>query len=180
MNVTVFATDEALHVQAPYHPAFPPQARVLRGKWIAQSGTWMFDRCVESEVRNALVAVYGTDGTPDTVLCDVAFCLHQTTFEILARDYSPRQLFGFGRLLAYRPHYSVPVCLGAGVRVIRGQFPRTGGDEARPSVMSATSPPVILHIKDVPLPLAQREHERLGAKYVAIGSPREMNKQCLS
>lgn len=51
-------------VKCPYSQNFVIKAQRLNGLWVKQYKLWVFDTVLLEEVKNALMAVYLTDGTP--------------------------------------------------------------------------------------------------------------------
>jgi hypothetical protein len=73
-------------VDAPYDPGFVSKAKLLGGKWDAGAKVWSFDARDESNVRDLLREVYGSDGAPLLAddLCRIRVTLGQQI--IAARD----------------------------------------------------------------------------------------------
>ena len=62
--IKVETQGERLVVQAPFHPDLPAKSRDLGGRWDARQTAWTFDVRDEAAVREMLVSIFGTDGSP--------------------------------------------------------------------------------------------------------------------
>jgi DNA repair protein RadC len=62
VRVSIVERDGRLAVSSPYHPDFPPRARMLGGEWDAVRRLWLFDAGDGDRVRSLCREVYGTDG----------------------------------------------------------------------------------------------------------------------
>lgn len=111
----------SVKLSAPYHPDLPARCRALRGHYDPPARTWTFAGSRETEVRQALLDVYGTDGSPtDTV--DVRVDLDGAC----PGQRSTTQLFVLGRLVARRRDADAEVQLGDGVQIVSGGFADRG------------------------------------------------------
>ena len=135
-------------VSSPYHPEFPARARELGGTWIADRKEWSFDLRDEARVRDLLRTVYAADGSEDASdLVAVRVDLDHAA--------STDRLLGLGRELAHRWSRDERVRLGAGVVVVAGGFPGSGGSRNHPRL--APQAGTILEVRDVPRAIAERE-----------------------
>lgn len=62
MYVRVSCKGDKIFVKSPYNEDFIRRAHSLSGKWNGQF--WVFPKAVESELKNALLRIYGEDGEP--------------------------------------------------------------------------------------------------------------------
>ncbi|MFJ4960204.1 hypothetical protein [Streptomyces sp. NPDC088739] len=143
MTVTVTTDpDGRLVVISPHHPEWAAAVRTLGGRSDGRRLTRTFEAHDEDAVRQALIAVYGTDGSPDET---VTVQVHA------ARWANQQEAFGLGRRIAHRPHRDDPVRLGDGVHILTGAFPRQGGTPTAPTLGSPFDPiTAVLEIRDVP------------------------------
>jgi len=137
VNITTEGT--ATTVETPYHPDFPAKARQLGGKWDGSRKVWTFDSRDEERVRAVCREVYGTDGTPEEVVT--------LRYKLGRGDGNDKTLFICGREVAVRFHRDMGVRLGAGVVVVEGRFPSSGGSRNYPAVDGEG---VTVEIRDVP------------------------------
>jgi hypothetical protein len=107
-------------VRSPYHPDWPQRAKALGGQWDPGSKTWRFDPRDLDRVREALLDIYGWDGTYLVEILDARLLLDK----IPTRRAT---LWMFGRLIAERRERDTPVRLGPGVVPVCGGFPGSGG-----------------------------------------------------
>jgi hypothetical protein len=134
-----------IELSTPFHPSVPPAARDLGGKWIASREVWTFDPRDESNVREMVRRIFGTDGSDQPRLVTV---MHRVT----SRESQNSTLWFCGREVAQRPVRDARVRLGTGVRYAGdAQFPGSGGSAKYPA-LNATG--LVLEIRDVPVELA--------------------------
>lgn len=150
-TVTVTVTENKVVVQSPYDKAFVDRAHDLNGDFKRANRTWMFDRRDEQRVREALVDIYGTDGTNDTETTVVTVRMPVT--EPRARD-EQHEFRVAGRQLVWRPGRDDEVRYGAGVVLIAGGFESRGGSVRYPTLSPVGTP--VIEVRDVPINAAQR------------------------
>ena len=143
-TVTITAADAEVRVLSPYHPGFIAFARDRNAKF--KGGAWCFDARDRPAVEAACRATYGTAGE-ETPTATVLVALDHVAV--------PRTLYLCGRQVVDRPGRDDRVRLGAGVVVIAGGFPSSGGSvkNPHPSPFGGT----ILEVRDVPRALAEAE-----------------------
>jgi len=144
-QISVVREGEQLRVRSPYHPAFPPGARNLGGKWDRGRGEWVFDPRLEEEVRALLTRIYGWDGTYPVLISDARVILDG----LPATWREDRSLWLLGRELACRPGRDARVQLGPGVSLESGGFPPSGGSRKYPALK--WHPGTALKVFDVPV-----------------------------
>lgn len=157
-KVKIFEKGGKLTVNSPYHPDFPRYAKHLGGRWKSEERLWVFDIRDEQSVRDLCRDCFGTDGedTPQFVNCLVE----------LTSQYKNDLWFG-GRRIASRPGRDWPVKLGPNVVLRSGEFYSSGGSRKNPRI-TFHGDSVTLEVRDVPLPLARQELERVGWGKITI------------
>jgi hypothetical protein len=144
MNIEITRTETTLHVVTPFHPDFPRKAKALGGKWHADSKAWQFDARDEKRVRDALVAIYGTDGTPT----ELVTVLVRTGADFISANC--KELYVAGRMIANRAGRDFPARLGEGVIQLGGlPFPEIGGSMKAPR-LTWDSDIRVFELKDAP------------------------------
>jgi hypothetical protein len=149
-NVSIQIQGDRVIVATPYNPRFPAAARNLGGRWEAAQLRWTFDIRDEQAVRNLLLSIYGTDGTP--------------TPTVTARrswqsgESLPGEIWIAGRLVLSRPERDGSVRLGQGVVLVSGGF-RTSGGSARYPQIGPLPQDVTIEIRDIPASLAADDDE---------------------
>lgn len=154
--VEVIVTHKLVRVKSPYHPEFPALARMLQGEWDAQTKRWTFPAEMETDVRDLLIEIYGTD-SDDYEAVDVEFTLASV-------DADKTKLFALGRQLASRTKFNASVRIGKGVSILKGEFPDKGGSPMRPRIGGAG---VVLLLTSVPL-LAAQQAEAAAPEFIKI------------
>lgn len=144
--IKVETQGERLVVQAPFHPDLPAKSRDLGGRWDARQTAWTFDVRDEAAVREMLVSIFGTDGSP----VETTTVLHQVT----SKEAAAPQLWLYGRKIAERIGRDSRVRLGEGVRYVNSgeTFPSRGGSTKYPALEGAG---IVLEIRDVPVTLVE-------------------------
>ena len=144
--IKVETQGERLVVQAPFHPDLPAKSRDLGGRWDARQTAWTFDVRDEAAVREMLVSIFGTDGSP----VETTTVLHQVT----STEAAAPQLWLYGRKIAERLTRDSRVRLGEGVRYVNSgeTFPSRGGSTKYPALEGAG---IVLEIRDVPVTLVE-------------------------
>lgn len=151
MNIQIGKTkDGRVYAVTPYHPDFVKGAKQLNGRFgdltlgEKQVKAWFFDPRDEERVRGVCVQVYGTDGTPTattTLRVDVSACCERAGVN--------ESLIVAGRQVAFRPGRDVEVKLGAGVLLVSGGFPDSGGSAKYPELKPREG--TIALVRDVPV-----------------------------
>lgn len=155
---------EIFLVTSPYDPDFVERARALGGRWQQAGEWWVFDQRDEHVVRDALVGVYGTDGTDDAPLVDVELDLpgdgRDAVLDYLTRQSAASWIY-HGRDLARRASRDAPVRFGEGVRLLAGPpFSGSGGSARYPSIGCNAARTLL--IRDVPAGIYERDKVRFG------------------
>jgi len=151
-EISVILEGERLRVRSPYHPAFPPGARQLGGKWNGRE--WVFDPRLENEVRGLLTRIYGWDGTYPLFIADVRVALDG----LPDKWREGQSLWLLGRELASRPGRDARVRLGPGVALEAGGFPPSGGSRKHPAL--EWKPGTVLRAFDVPVAKIETVREK--------------------
>lgn len=146
MTVTVRAENGTIIVSSPYDKGFVNAARQLGGKWDGTAKTWEFDVRYETQVREILRSVYGTDGLTPTATVALRIVLDE-----LAEGGD--ELRVAGRTVAKKFSRDAAPRLGDGCAVIAGKFKEHGGSRNSPRL--TWSDGTIVEVLDVPLPAAQ-------------------------
>jgi hypothetical protein len=81
---------------------------------------------------------------------------------------APNPLWGFGRLLAERRHRDLPVRLGEGVVIYRGEFPEWAGTRRTPELLGSWDGTVTIEVRDVPRSIADDEHAPKGCRWEIV------------
>lgn len=140
-TVTITRHDTTVAVAAPYDPQFPKRAHELGGQWNGSDRRWEFSARDEQRVRDLCRTIYGTDGTP-TPTVTVQIACGQTNAQYT------QELRMLGRRMVYRPARDARVVFGAGVIVLAGGFPSSGGSVKNPRLEFQEG--TILEVRDVP------------------------------
>lgn len=142
-------------VLSPYHPDFPAKAKRLGGRFTtAPEKGWIFDARDEQRVRELLVKVYGTDGTPVpksqllTVRTDPSKC-------DVRGGGAGAELWLAGRQVARALGRDSGARLGDGVVVVSGGF-SSGGSVKNYKVAYRAG--TVFELRDVPREAAERVH----------------------
>ena len=159
--VKVTVNDDKILETSDYSAEFVRRAKMINGRWDSSKKAWVFDVSNEGYVRNLLLDIYGTDGTP-TETCTVQVAL----------DHDLRisqKIELFGRVLADRPNRDAAVLTHPSVSIVAGgDYPRFGGSAKHPAINFAEG--TILEVADVPLQIALKiaaEDERVTIVTVA-------------
>jgi len=151
-QIRVVSEGERLRVRSPYHPAFPPEARKLGGKWNGRE--WVFDPRLEEQVRDLLTRIYGWDGAYPVLIADARVILDRLPEEWRG----DRSLWLLGRELACRPGRDAEVKLGPGVALEAGGFALSGGSRKHPAL--AWKEGTVLLVLDVPVAKIEAVREK--------------------
>lgn len=149
-----------LKLEAAYHPSLPGKARAIGGRWHADTKTWRFDLRDEQRVRDLCVEVYGIDPfEPPAELVTVRVPLDSYRDDV-------DEVWMAGRRVARRAGRDYDVQLGAGVIVVAGGFPRSGGSVKYPRISPREG--TVLEIRELPRLAAEKlVAGREGAEIVA-------------
>lgn len=159
-NVQVLETGVGkIVVRSPYHPDFAPRAKKLGGKWDASQKQWMFDARDEAKVRELLVKIYGTDGSPLprgqllTIRAPAQVCDQRG----YGSSSSSRTMSFWlaGREVAHASGRDSGARLGDGVVILSGGF-SSGGSVKNPSCTYKAG--TVFELRDVPRELAELVH----------------------
>lgn len=155
---------ERLKLVSPYHPALPPKARALGGRFNAETKAWYFDPRDAERVRALCLETYGTDPLAEAPAETVTVRLSlDRPAGMSYADYAALPIHGqsihlLGRELAYRPGRDSSVRLGEGVIAAEGGFAPSGGSMKHPAVQPLVG--TVLEVRDVPKALAEQAAER--------------------
>lgn len=140
-------------VESAYSKKFVKRARELGGKWIAPC--WVFLAEDEEFVRQALMDVYGEDGSyHESVTVDLDLD-HYEYGDVLLLDSVE---------IACRITRDGRVVMAKGATVISGGFLESGGSRSKPAVTHEAG--TIVRIKDVPIALYDRIKDKPGVLLV--------------
>ena len=140
-GIHIAVDGESILLYSPFHPAMPPAARRIGGRWTGEA--WRFDARDELDARELARAVYGTDGDDDAELVDVRFTITEPVRALRGGVY-----FG-GRLVARAVGRDSGAWLGDGVLQVDGPPPQSSGSSRRWETMLY---PGTYEIRDVPEP----------------------------
>lgn len=99
MYVSVSCKNNKIYVKSPYNEDFVRRARTLSGRWDGQS--WVFPKAVESEVKKALLRIYGENGAK--------FARFTVDVAIPSELFKAKQYYALGRfIVANRYGNAVP------------------------------------------------------------------------
>lgn len=154
MQIQITTSGGRLTVKAPFHPAFPKQARNLDGNFDRQTETWVFDPRDEQRVRDLLMQIYGTDGTAGAETVTARVDLHQAIGQRRIDEF-----WLFGRRIASRRERDAPVRLGEGVVLLSGGFPSSGGSRANVDLEPQDG--TVVEVRDVPAGHADLDDEEV-------------------
>ena len=151
-QIQIQKTTDHMSVVSPYIPSFPPAARNLGGKWNPSAAAWIFDVRDEERVRDLLMEVYGTDGSPETG-ADLV-----TLRVTLNQDWAARTdpLYLAGRCVARAYGRDSGAKLGDGVVVVAGRFTSGGSVKNWNTVGRAGT---VFEIRDLPRAAAGKAAE---------------------
>ena len=133
-----------------YNPDVVKLSHKLNAKW--NKPYWVFDERDLDSLKEGLKEIYGTDGSEDIKIVDIKIFLDKYSFG--------SEIFLFGRQILKRWRRDSKVILGDGVIVLEGGFHSSGGSVKNPRIDAKTG--TILLIRDVPLPLFEKEKEKCG------------------
>lgn len=137
-------------VTAPYHPSFAGYARQLGGRWLADKRVWSFDTRDVGRVRDLLIDMFGTDGSP-TELVTLRVECEEPIWDKCGGDL---ELWLAGRLVAKTLGRDATPRLGSGVVVVAGKGFTSGGSRKNPEIQYYNK--TIIELRDVPLRIAKR------------------------
>lgn len=140
-----------IKVETPFHPNWSTHARNLGGKGSKVNGEWFwyFDPRDLDSVRDLCLDLFGTDGETKSALVD---CRVRLT------GYLDDKVWFGDREIASRRYRDARVNLGRSTVLVKGEFCSRGGSRSSPRI-TFDGESVLLEVRDVPLPLAQREAE---------------------
>lgn len=150
-------------VTAPYHPSFAGYARQLGGRWLADKRVWSFDARDVGRVRDLLLDMFGTDGSP-TELVTLRVVCDSSVWDKCGGDI---EIWLAGRLVAKTLGRDATPRLGSGVVVVAGKGFTSGGSTKNPEIQYYNK--TIIEIRDVPLRIAKRVADA-HPKYITVES----------
>lgn len=148
---------------APYHPSFSGFARQIGGRWIADKRAWSFDSRDVARVRDLLLDLFGTDGSP-TELVTLRVVCDSSVWDKCGGDL---EMWLAGRLIAKTTDRDATPRLGSGVVVVAGKGFASGGSRKTPEVQFHGG--TIFELRDVPLRIARRVADA-HPKYITVES----------
>lgn len=138
--VKITETNGTVEVASPYHPAFPPAARMLSGKFNRGSSVWVFPASQLGRVRELCQDIYGTDGTAQELVTV------RVVVEPISRK-SDCQLYIAGRKVASVSGRDSGARLGDGIVLLEGAF-SSGGSMKNPGLFAREG--TTIEILDLP------------------------------
>lgn len=144
MTIKIEHQNDAIIVEAPYHPDFPAAARKLGGCW--NKPVWTFDVRDEDRVRELCMEIYGDDGRPQELVN------LRVNIDGIVSYESQTSLYIAGREIVRIYGRDSGARLGKGVVVLKGSF-SSGGSRKNPDVEH--DPGTIVEIRDVPRTAAE-------------------------
>jgi len=170
INVTV--KGNRVYVKTPFNGEVVSAAKRIGGKWDQEHKAWHFDRKDEARVREMLVGIYGTDGTPGPTAT--------VRWTVSDKDTVGNELWAFGRCLIRRRARDADPTVGEGVVVEEGEFDPSGGSVKNPRVGINTLMTIL--IRDVPLAAARafvESHDQVAGLVdeAATTAPRKLTAQ---
>lgn len=144
-DILIITTDTQLLCSAPFNARFNERAVKLSGRWNPVKRAWVFDTRDEQRVRDLLIEIYGTDGTPTET---VTIRLDAAIWKPTDRDGNERSMYFAGRKVIWRQFRDDPVYMPYGVLLLEGQFAGVAGSTRYPELGPLDG--VVLEIKDVP------------------------------
>ena len=113
-----------LLVVSEYNAEFVKRAKTLGGKWKSSEKAWAFDPDDEADVSAVLMDIYGEDGSGDVETCDVT-----VRVDLLDNE---QEITLCGLPVCRRRYRDEAVRMAAGVILLRGAFPSSGGSMKNP------------------------------------------------
>lgn len=148
-----------LVVQSDYNADFVAFAKSKKGRFsegVVEGRTvkvWSFELAHKDALAKTLTEIYGADGLSDQIrTVDVRLELDKLPYRVKSWWY-------LGREIAKRGGYDWSV-KAPGVKVIKGDWTRTGGTRSQPRVDAEDG--TVIEVRGVPLALALREGEARG------------------
>jgi len=158
MTIEIKTVENQVFVTTPYHPKFPPAARRLGGRWLAQKKVWSFDLRDEERVRELCYDIYGTDGSK-TDLVDVRIVVGEDDW----KAYNGGLYFA-GRKIASAYGRDSGALLGEGVVLLSGSIKSGGSRKYWTSLATAGS---IFEVRDVPRRAVPETHDSLSIEIIS-------------
>jgi len=133
MDITVTHEGQLLVVTTPYSGTWNTRANELKGEWSRERGARIFSCVHEALIRQALVNIFGTDGTgpsaePRLARIDVAMIM------AVRSNYRQAECVIAGRTVAKRRGRDMGATLGEGVILAEGGFAGCGGSMKYPEL----------------------------------------------
>lgn len=150
MKIEIETTGRTTSAKTPFNPDFPARAKRIGGRWDSVAKAWLFDARDEDKVRKLCVALFGTDGSPETA-ADVL------TVRAPAKvcDWQQTSLWLCGRKVASVLGRDSGARLGDGVVLLAGKF-SSGGSMKHPRI--ERSEDAVIELRDVPRAMAEKLH----------------------
>lgn len=160
MTVKVNTIGSEIVVNSPYDAQFVKFARELGGRFDRSTSAWRFNSRYESQVREALTAIYGTDGTPVPTVT-----LHVHLDHLGGREMDNELRVG-GRAVLYKSGRDVAPRVLAGAAIIAGALKSYGGSGKYPQITYEDG--TVLEVLDVPQTIAAQLAERNPDAYQVV------------
>lgn len=133
MDITVTHEGQLLVVTTPHSETWNVRANELKGRWSRERNARIFNCVHEALVRQALVTIFGTDGTgpsaePRLARIDVAMIM------AVRANYRQQECVIAGRTVAKRRGRDMYPTLGEGVILAEGGFDGSGGSVRYPEL----------------------------------------------
>lgn len=160
-SVKVTTKGNQITVSSPYDAKFVGGARQLGGKFERAGNVWTFDGRYESNVRELLRNIYGTDGTPTATVT-----MHVRLDEIKRLGRLGDEVKLGGRQLLKKFGRDSAPKVAEGVAVISGNLRNFGGSSKYPSIEAEAG--TVLEVLNVPVDLASRLVEEDSDAYIII------------
>jgi hypothetical protein len=160
--VNITTTSGRLNAETPYHPTFNYHVKLLGARWTGKG--WQLDPSNEQRLRELALRVFGTD-SPHYDGFTIQIDANQAWRADPIKEDSV--LYFAGRRILNRHARDLPIALGAGVSLVSGDLPASGGSVKYPSLALEEKDGVVVEVLDVP---ADHEalKEALAAGYVKI------------
>lgn len=144
-DILIITSDTQMSCAVPFNPRFNKRAVMLDGRWSPVKHAWVFDVRDERRVRDLLISVYGTDGTPTQT---VTVRLDAAMWDPTDGDGNDKSMYFAGRKVIWRQFRDDPIRMAHGVVLLEGHFVRAAGSIRYPELGPLDG--VVLEIKDVP------------------------------
>lgn len=145
IRITPSATGKRLLITTPYDADFVADVKEMGGRWEAAKRAWSVDVRDEERARELLRLHYGTDGSPEELADVVTVRIALSRFALSYREGAKARFAG--RIIASRAGRDAPVRLSAGVVLVEGTLPGSGGSMRYPELNAGDA---VVEVRDVP------------------------------